>query len=409
MISRVTSEFAARYGQPAKLVARAPGRVNLIGEHTDYSLLPVLPMAIDRSVLVAAGPGRGGLLEADSLSRPSPLATRAPFAVEKAATWHRYIAAAVATVGERSEGAQLLIGGDLPSEGGLSSSSALTVALVAALNGLWQLGFDDQGLIEAAIAAERATGVEGGMMDQTVIVRAAEGAALRVDFDPTRTRPVPIPEGLSVVAAYSGRPAPKGAGAKSAYNRLVVASRTAAALLGRGRDSGRLASLGRLALIPDISSSAADLPEAATAEIVAAETAIPTELLVELSAGEFDPAEVLPIRAAAQHAFSEANRVNEAEQALLNGEWSRFGQLLDDSQASLVALGVSTAELGRLVASMRAAGAAGSRLTGAGFGGYAIAACQPEVVPRVIEAAEQATGGPSFVVKPAGGLVTSVI
>ena len=101
--------------------------------------------------------------------------------------------------------------------------------------------------------------------------------------------------------------------------------------------------------------------------------------------------------------LSEAARVDEAVDALGDADLSRFGGLLDESHTSLQRFGVSHPELDRLVMAMRSAGAAGARLTGAGFGGYAIAVCPPDAVESVINAAVATTGGPAFQVRPSGG------
>ena len=398
--------FGARFGGPPDIVVRAPGRVNLIGEHTDYSLLPVLPTAIDRSVLVAASQGSDGVIEADSLAIASPFRTTGTAELAALSGWHRYVAAAVESVGQPTDGARLLIGGDLPFEGGLSSSSALTLAIIAALNALWELGMDEDRLISSAIAAERATGVEGGMMDQIVIVKASSGTALRISFDPVQTRPVSIPDAWSLVVAHSGRSAPKGETAKYAYNRLVVACRASAALLGGWAelDAEVPPSLHTVAGVPEVMDLVADLPAETTAAAVAQDARIPIGLLVGLTRGEFDVNASLPVKAAATHVLTEAVRVDEAVRALDGEDLDGLGLLLDQSQASLEALGVSTAELDQLAHSMRLAGAAGGRLTGAGFGGFALAMCSKDSERKVIAAGRSAAGGPAFAVQPSAGL-----
>ena len=113
-----------------------------------------------------------------------------------------------------SLGADILIGGDLPAEGGLSSSSALTVALGATLSDLAGLGSEPDLMVASSAAAERLTGVAGGEMDQNVIVRGIEGHALRIDFAPFSTRDVPLPEGVAIVTAHSGTAASKGGNAR---------------------------------------------------------------------------------------------------------------------------------------------------------------------------------------------------
>jgi len=115
------SAFAEAFGVPATVVARAPGRVNLIGEHTDYSGLPVLPIAIDRSLLVAAAPDDSGVVEVRSEAfEASARFSRADPDDGVAAPWHGYLAGALGQLAgvAPGRGAQVLVSGDLPAEGG---------------------------------------------------------------------------------------------------------------------------------------------------------------------------------------------------------------------------------------------------------------------------------------------------
>lgn len=403
---RLISNFTDRRGGPPAAVVRSPGRVNLIGEHTDYSLLPVMPVAIDRSVYLAVSPGPAGRLIADSLSLPDPLEVDLAAVPVAATGWHRYLLAAVRVLAPaEGQGARILIGGDLPPTGGLSSSSALTVGVLAALNQVWALGIPRSGYPELAVRAERSIGVEGGAMDQTIISLAREGAALRIDFDPPAHRYVPLPPGLGLVAAYSGTPAPKGGDANHSYNLRVVASRAAALMLGRetGVEVGSPPSLSRVAARAGIETAAAALPVEMSAHRVARLVGAGPETIVSLAAGRFDPDTPLPLRAVAVHVLSESRRVDEAEEAL-GSDLDRFGRVLDASHRSLQVFGASSGPLDRLVEAMRSAGAYGARLTGAGFGGYAVAAVPVAKVPAVVAAAEAATGGPAFAVEASAGV-----
>lgn len=396
-----TSRFRDLYGTEPSVSVRSPGRVNLIGEHTDYSLLPVMPLAIDRAIHIEAGAGR--LVEAHSLSETDAI-SYPPDAPPRVEGWHRYLVAAVSVLGRTDLGVRLLVDGDLPSTGGLSSSSAFTVGVIAALDRLWQLGLGSQRYPDLAIAAERSLGVEGGAMDQTVISLARAGAALRIDFDPLRTRVVPIPEHVKMVAAYSGTAAPKGGSANRAYNTRVVAARAAALLLGREVevDLGSTPTLSRVVESgPDLIEN---LPEVSSASEIADALAVDPLLMTGLTVGTFPADAPLPVRAVASHVLSEARRVDEAEAALVAGDLDGLGSLLDRSHASLVGFGASSVRLDALVAAMRDAGARGARLTGAGFGGYAIAVCSEDRQADVLAAAEGATGGPAFPVVASDGV-----
>ncbi len=393
------------YGVAATVVVRSPGRVNLIGEHTDYSLLPVMPFAIDRRVRLRAALGPNGIVRARSDTHTGEFRLDTRGGRPSFDGWHRYLAAAVDAVGVDSRGASMSIDADLPDTGGLSSSSAFTVGAISCLNALWERGLARDTIRALAIEAERAVGVESGGMDQTVIAMASEGHALRIDFDPFGVRSVPIPPGIRIVAGYSGSMAPKGGSARHAYNTRVVACRAAASLLGR-----RLGVPVRTPpVLKDVYEAASesdldDLPESTSAGAVAGELGLDPDVFTTLTAASFDADEPLPLKAVAQHVLSEAARVDRAEEALSAGDIDRLGALLDQSHSSLQAFGASTPALDRLTSAMRAAGATGARITGAGFGGYALAVSRPEHVGEVVAAAVESTGGPAFEVVPSAGV-----
>jgi galactokinase len=410
--ARVAEAFRRRWGVEPEFVLRAPGRINLIGDHTDYSLLPVLPMAINRGLSFAVGPAPDGCT-IDSLDEPAalrlgttpaqPASLRLGTTPAQPASWHPYAIHAAALL-DCPRGLRVLVAGDLPMTGGLSSSSALVVGLLAALTRDSQTPLRGQALVEAAIEAERRAAIEGGAMDQTVIVFGQPGHALRIDFDPPARRPVAIAEGLVFVAADSGTRAAKSAEARDAYNARVVAGRCAAAWLAHAQSIAPPAPLVLGHFANTLREAIDALPESTSAAAVAARTHAPLDALVRLTAGRFDADRSLPLRSVAQHVIAEAAAVDVAESALKDGDLAHFGALLRASHESLRRFGTSTPELDRLTAAMNQAGAFGARVTGAGFGGYAIAACRPERVEDVIAAARRATGGPAFPVAPAGGL-----
>ena len=404
--------FAALHGEAPTLMVRAPGRINLIGEHTDYSLLPVLPLAIHLGTRVAAAPAGGGLVTASSRQfEGTARLERGALGGLPETPWHRYLWGALKMLeGTRPDrGAILLVEGDLPTTGGLSSSSSFTMAVLLGLNELWGLGLSDEELVALAIVAERQVGVESGGMDQTIIGLAQPSCALRIDFDPPGRRAVALPPDLRLVVAYSGEQAPKGGAAKDAYNERVVGCRLAAALLGarlgvESVEPGEPPVLGRvygLAGAADIGA----LPERASAARVAAEVGLAAEVLTLLTAGSFSQETEVWVRPAARHVLSEAGRVDSAEAHLAAGELEALGRLLDASQASLAGdFRCSTPSLDRLCQAMRGGGALGARLTGAGFGGYAIAACTAATVQAVLDAAGQASDGPLFQATAAAGM-----
>ncbi len=401
--------FRRTFGAEPRHIAIAPGRVNLIGEHTDYSLLPVLPFAIDRATAVAIGPSDGPSVRAVSDAFPSP----AHFPLDAvpatlAEPWHRYLAAARSALADRlpAEGACLAIASDLPAASGLSSSSALTVALLLAFDALWSLRLSRDDLVGLAAHAERLAGAETGGMDQRVIAFARPAHLLRIDFLPPAMTHLAVPGAWAFVVASSGQPAPKGGTARAAYNERVVATRIAAALLADllGVDPLEAPVLGAIAAIDAAPLLVDELPARISARNAAAAAGIPLEPLVTLSAGAFDPDLPLPVRAFARHVLSEAERVDLACAAVTAGDLAALGELMAASHASLRDdYRCSTPALDALAKAMTNAGAAGARLTGAGFGGFAIAVCERGRERPVIDAAVAAAGGPAFTVTPSAG------
>lgn len=389
------------------VTVRAPGRVNLIGEHTDYSQLPVLPIAIDRALTVSAtADGSNAVVAASDVSQETGRIDRGGEASQRG--WLRYVAGGLRELREVApgRGAEVRVTGNLPGGGGLSSSSALTVGLMAALNEAWDGGLDREEVVRRATRAERHVGVETGGMDQQVIAFAGQGHALRIDFLPPGRQRVLIPEGLAFVVAYSGEEAPKGGSARDAYNERVVGARLAAVLLADkvGVDLDVPYSLGQVAGIDVVEVLVDDLPEKTDAHTVAHGSDVDIARIVQLSHTTLDSRAQIPVRRPARHILSEAQRVDAAQAALEAGDLVAFGKLLNDSHESLRQdVRCSTAAIDRVCAAMRKAGAYGSRLTGAGFGGYALAACAPGRVPAMIDAAVGATGGPAFEVHPSAG------
>ena len=302
---------------------RAPGRANLIGEHTDYNGGLVLPIAIDRATTVIATLRTDGLIEARSDRSTGN-------------GWEIYVEAAARTLGE----AGVAVGGysvdvtsDLPSGAGLSSSAALLVATIAAMADLAGQEPDPDALAILAWRAENEyVGVPTGTMDQTVVARARAGHALFFDTRSGERRFVPFEPDADGLA-------------------LVVIDTGTARRLADGRYAARRAECER---------AAAALGVAALRDV------------------EFDAIEDDVLRRRARHVVTENDRVLEAVDALSRGDWEAIGAVLSASHASLRDdFEVSSEELDAAVEAAMASGALGARMTGAGFGGCAIA-----LVPR---------------------------
>ncbi len=322
---------------------RAPGRVNLIGDHTDYNEGFVLPLAIDRSCIVAAR--SAAAVRVRSLDADEPVELPADGSADPAGvqpSWGRYVAGVVRELAVRGRppvGLDAVLASDVPLGSGLSSSAALEVACAVALAGVAQWEPSPLELAEACRTAEEAaTGVPCGIMDQLASVSGRAGAALLIDCRSLEARPVPLPAGLVVLAVHSGVPRALDA---SPYGE-------------RRRACERLAHELGLAALRD-----------ATAAQVADE----------------------PL---GRHVVSENGRVLESARALGDGDVARIGRLMDESHTSLRDdFGVSTRELDILVEELVAAGALGARLTGAGFGGCAVALCAEQDADAVARAATE--------------------
>jgi galactokinase len=369
----------------------APGRVNIIGEHTDYNGLPVLPMAIDRSVLVAAARRDDPLIRlasADSRFPPRSYSLAEPIRAEAVGDWSNYHRAAVRallpTVGSSAAGGDYLIDSDVPIGAGLSSSSALVVGSGLAFLALHDREEPRLALAELLAAAERFVGTHSGGMDQAACLLAQAAHAMRIDFDPLRVQPVRMPPGCGFVVCHSLIIAEKSSAARLAYNHRVIECRLACRVLERilGTSLPRpLRHFGELQrLFPDrpVSEFVAALesvlpPRPLSIDEIAAIIGTPARSLdAEVGARATGEASYWLLHRA-RHVLTEAERVEEAQQALAAGDWTALGALMDASHASCRDdYAISCPEIEELGATARAVGAMASRLTGAGFGGCTI-------------------------------------
>ncbi len=400
--SRLNGYFFARHRRGTQFIVRAPGRVNLIGEHTDYNGFPVLPVTLRRSVLIAGaslGYGEVILKNLDERFPPHRFPLDPQLSPAPLGDWSNYVRAAVVGVlriRPLIAGARLLVDGNIPWGAGLASSSALVVAsalaLIAAQRGDWNA----ERLAEEMAVAERFVGTLSGGMDQAICLLGRENHALRIDFFPLRTRLVPLPPGYSIVVCHSLVPARKAAGAREAYNRRVAECNVATLVLQEvlGLQSVpiyRVADLFRYrpqstaeelldalrSVIPEEPVSIADL---------ARRLKVSKADIKPLGHFEIQPEDPLwPVRRL-RHVLSEAARVELAEQALHAADVRRVGELMEDSHRSCRDdYEISCPALEDLVRVAKQAGALGPRLTGAGFGGCTVQFVADDYVPDFIE------------------------
>jgi galactokinase len=388
LLQRARGDFERVFGAGGRpQVAVAPGRINLIGEHTDYNDGFVLPMAIDRHVAIAFAPRVDRVLRAYSVEFEQTRELSLDLLEQRTAAdparrsgrggWFGYVAGlawAMLCAGQPLRGADLAIVSDLPTGVGLSSSAALEIAVSRALASVAELEWHPRVAARLAQQAEHEfAGVACGIMDQLSVAAAREGSALLIDCRSLETRDVPVPESARIVAFDSGV---RRELAGSAYNdRRAACERVVAAL--RKRHTW-----------------------------VRALRDADDGLLAEVAAG-LDPVDV---RRAA-HVVAENRRPLALADAFAAQDLGRAGRLMMHSHASLRDLyEVSSPELDTLVdLAVAEPGCAGARLTGAGFGGCAIALVEEGSVERVmssVEAGYEARTRRStnaFVCRPSGG------
>lgn len=308
---------------------RAPGRVNLIGDHTDYTGGLVMPMTINRWTEIRAIPADTITLHSDDEAEPAELQLEIDDPQHVEPHWARYVAGVVAEM--RPYGGFIgTVATDIPIGAGLSSSAALELAVALAL------GFDGDALSLAQLcrrAEIRASGVPCGIMDQLVIATGVADHALLIDCGDLTIEPVRIPDEVDIVVKFIAHRALVG----SAYARRVAECETAESLIGPLRT--------------------ADLSD--TLAIA-------------------DPA----IRARAQHVVSENQRVREFARALRTGDLAAAGSLMVASHNSLRDLYVtSTPVMDEAVEQlMSRPGVYGARMTGGGFGGCVVALTEPGAI-----------------------------
>ena len=345
-MSKFEESFRDLYGKKPEVVAEAPGRVNLIGEHIDYSEGFVLPFAIADRTYAAIARNKEGLVRIASQQRKSHIFTIALSDVAPGSNgeWEKYVLGVIWSLGIK-EGVDILIDGHVPAGAGLSSSAALECSVAVALNLLCDLGLSLQELARASQRAENDyVGMPCGIMDQSVSLMAHEGSALLLDCRDLSTESIPFD-----VASVG-------------LELLIIDTRAHHALVDGGYAERR-----------------------AACDSVVTQFEIPSmrHLSLEtLNSRKGELSEIQFLRA--RHAVTEISRVHEAVGALRASDFNLLGELINKSHISLRDdYAVSCPELDCAVDASIAAGALGSRMVGGGFGGSAIALIKAESVERV--------------------------
>jgi galactokinase len=358
-MSQIEKKFLETFGAEPDLVAAAPGRVNLIGEHIDYSDGFVLPFAIKDRTLVAARKRNDSTVRIASAQRRNKIVTVDISRVKPGlkGEWERYALGVLWALGVK-EGVDLLIDGHVPLGAGLSSSAALECSVATAMNHLFDLGFNREELARLTQKAENQyVGVPCGIMDQSVSLMATQGSALLLDCRDLTTKNIPFDV------------------ASSGLELLIIDTQAHHALTDGGYAKRR-----------------------ASCESVVAKLGITslrdlTMQQLENSRGLLTETEFVRAR----HAVTEMKRVIECVQALSDSNFALVGELINHSHASLRDdYTVSCPELDTAVEAALSAGALGSRMVGGGFGGSAIALIQASKTTGTIKTIEKAFSSKKF-------------
>ncbi len=346
---RVKEEFERRFEAKATAVVRAPGRVNLIGEHTDYNDGFVMPMAIERAVWIALRPRDDDFAVVYSLDFDEVAEFSLIEMTRRHSAWAEYIkgvAWAMQEAGFNLRGFDGVIAGDIPIGAGLSSSAAVELASARAFSSVSSVAWDAPEMAKISQRAENQwVGVKCGIMDQMISAAGVAGHALLIDCRWLSLEPVPLPPDTVVVILDTST---RRELATSAYNDRREQCEAAAKFLN----------------VPALRDVSFDQLEAVK------------ELLEDV------------VYRCARHVITENARVLAAADAMRQGDAVTMGKLMDASHVSMRDdFEISSPALNAMVECARAHEACyGARMTGGGFAGCAVALVRLDSVDSFVEA-----------------------
>ena len=334
----LASRFEARFGRPPSATARAPGRVNLIGEHTDYNGGAVLPAALDCAVRIALSPKAASTITIHSTRFEESI--ERPVGDSKRGNWTDYAMGALCKAGSLgwlSQGADLLIESDIPDGAGVSSSAALITAILRGAASLAGVNADPVDIAKHARAVENDyIGMPCGIMDQMAVGLAGTGSALALNTHDLSFEVIEIPKSWAFAVIHSGV-------------RRELAD---------GRYKARFE------------------------ECQQATEALCADALCLLDADQLKAMNRLPdnLRKRAQHVQSEHSRTIRASAALKAADLDSFATLMNESHRSYSEdFEASKPEIDALVSDAINTGAKGARLTGGGFGGCIVVLLERDI------------------------------
>ena len=347
------SLFAEKFGYPATHVIQAPGRVNLIGEHTDYNDGFVLPCAIDYQTVISCAPRQDRtvrVIAADYDNQTDEFSLEAPIIAHDTQQWSNYVRGVVKHLMKRSDkfgGVDMVISGNVPQGAGLSSSASLEVAVGTVFQQLYHLPLDGaQIALNGQEAENQFVGCNCGIMDQLISALGKKASALLIDCRSLGTKAVPMPQGAAVIIINSN------------FKRTLVGSE-----YNTRREQ--------------CETGARFFQQPALRDVTLDE--------FNAVASELDPLVAKRVR----HVLTENARTVEAADALAKGDLARMGVLMAESHASMRDdFEITVPQIDTLVEIVKDAigDKGGVRMTGGGFGGCVVALVPDALVETVRDA-----------------------
>ncbi|XP_058459080.1 N-acetylgalactosamine kinase [Malaya genurostris] len=396
-VSRLKEYFVNAFNRNPDFIVRCSGRVNIIGEHVDYCGYPVLPVAVEQTILLAVASSDDNLIHVKNIDTKykSFKCNVNTFCIEAVQSggpeWYKYFLCGIKGILEyakpaNTKGMMVVLSGNIPAASGLSSSSAIVSASVLGTAYLYSLPLEKQTLATISADCEQYIGTQGGGMDQAIAYLAKQGCAQFIEWNPLRATSVILPKNAIFVIANSLTQANKAA--TSDFNERVVECRLACRLLAKKmklnwRDSWRFADL-QAALnftleemeilvknnLPQLVYSRQELLEIFETKL--------DDFVENLLTANTRDVQFFKLRQRALHVFQESLRVKtfiEVATQQAEGSINLMKQLMRQSHESLKTLyECSHPNLDKLVELSDSVGV-GARLTGAGWGGCIVALC----------------------------------
>jgi N-acetylgalactosamine kinase len=385
---------------------KAPGRVNLIGEHVDYNMGTVLPCAIDREIILCFKDDQSGQIHVSNVNpdfKDIKFSIRDPIEPYSKGHWGNYIKAGIKGILDYLSqfanlnlqnvyGFNAVVSSTLPLAAGLSSSSALVVASASAILIANQIPLDKIKIAEICANAEHFVGTSGGGMDQAACLLGEKDAFLKIDFNPLQITLIPAPNDIEIILFHSLIEAQKSGKVREEYNRRVLECQIAVDLINRFLTDRYSLNVKPLQFIGEITPQNFEMNSSELDRLIFEFLeSLPlcyylNELLSVFNISREDLAHRyshilrdsditefpggFKIKGRFRHVFTECKRVDHAIQSMQNKDKTELGKILDNSHDSLSNdYEVSTPEVDSIVNLLKQFGAFGARLMGAGFGG----------------------------------------